>query len=218
MFRSFCAEGGGAMRSVDRWIRFVSPRHPMRTPPAKAFHANAASIAPSLAYVPPTQTERFHRYLKGLFGPEALLRAAAGSGVSQLTGTPHEWGQGAEGYFRRYGNDFAEHTIRQTLMYGSSAALGEDNRYFRSEQSGFGRRTIYAAESTFLARRSDGTRRVSYSRIGAIVATAFISREWQPRSTDNARHAFANMGTTAASEIGFNVVREFLPDLFHHHH
>ena len=147
--------------------------------------APAATVA---GYVPLTQGDRFHRYLKSLYSPEALLRSAAGAGLQQATNTPSEWGQGAEGYFRRY---------------------------FRSKRQGFGSRTFYAAESTFLAHRPDGTRRLSYSRIVAVVA-GFISREWQPRSADHIRNAFGSIASTAGSEVGFNVVREFLPRFLHH--
>jgi hypothetical protein len=76
---------------------------------------------------------------------------------------------------------------------------------------------MYAVESTFLAHRSDGARRLSYSRLGAALATAFISRAWQPPSTRGPEHALGSFGTTMGSEIGFNVVREFLPDLLHRH-
>jgi hypothetical protein len=178
-------------------------------------HALVAPANPRI-YVPLTRSERFSRYAKGLYNPEALLRSAAGAGIQQASNTPHEWGQGAEGYFRRYGNSYAEYLVRQTIMYGASSALDEDNRFFRSDRQGYGSRSLYAAESTFLARRSDGSRRLSYSRLTALVATGFISREWQPRSTNGVRSAFGSIATTAGTEVGFNVFREFLPKFLHH--
>ncbi len=42
--------------------------------------------------------------------------------------------------------------IQRALMYGSSWALHEDNRYLVSGQSGFFRRAKYAIRSTRLAR------------------------------------------------------------------
>ena len=119
-------------------------------------------------------------------------------------------GQSADGYFRRFGNSYGEHVIRQTIIYGLSSTLGEDNHYIRSERHGVGPRVIYAVESTFLARRSDGTRRLSYSRLGGALATAFISRAWQPPSVSGPQHAIGSFGSTMGSEIGFNVLREFV--------
>jgi len=175
----------------------------------------SAAAAPS-AYTPLTQAERTRLYAKNLVSPESLLRAAAGAAILQATNTPSEWGQGSEAYAVRFANSYGQHFIRQSLMYGASSLLGEDNRYFPSERSGVGPRTLYAIESTFLARRSDGTRHLSWSRMGAIVATAFISREWQPRSTNGAQNAASSIGDVVGSEAGFNVAREFLPKLFQH--
>jgi len=179
-----------------------------QTPPAPA--------AATLAYVAPTQSERLQHYLKSLVSPEAIARSAAGAGLQQLNNTPIEWGQGADGYLRRFANGYGEHLIRQTFLYGLSDALGEDNHYIRSERHGVGPRVMYAVESTFLARRSDGARRVSYSRLGAVLATAFISRAWQPPSTSGPEHAIGSFGTTMGTEIGFNVFRELVSNPFQH--
>jgi hypothetical protein len=164
-----------------------------------------------------TEGERFHHFVAGTFNIESVVRAAAGAAILQATNTPSECGQGGEGYARRFASDYAQHIIRQTIMYGASDVLHEDNRYLPSEQTGAMPRLKYAVESTFLARKDNGRRRLSYSRLGGIVATAFISREWQPASTRGPEHAASSIGTVVASEVGFNIAREFLPKLFHSH-
>lgn len=184
--------------------------------PANAAPAPKLNSAP-LVYVPITQSERARHYVKSMFSIESFARSAVGAGIRQWTNTPPEWGQGADGYARRFAHSFGENMVRQTITYGISSAIDEDNRYFRSERHGFGPRTMYAVESTFLARRSDGTRRVSYSRIIGLVATAFISRTWQPPSLRGPGHAMGSLGTAVGSEVGFDVAREFLPDLLHRH-
>jgi hypothetical protein len=168
-------------------------------------------------FKPMTQGERFHHYVHGMFSVEALARSAAGAAILQETNTPAEWGQGADGYARRFGNSYAQHLIRQTLMYGASDLLDEDNRFIPSGRSGFRPRLTYALESSFLARRHDGSRRISFSRLGSYAAVAVISREWQPYSTSDAQSAVMSFGTTMGSEIGFNIAREFLPGIFHRH-
>jgi hypothetical protein len=164
-----------------------------------------------------TESERFHHYLKGTFSVESAVRSAAGAGILQWTDTPSEWKQGSAGYARRYGNSYAQHIMRQTIMYGASDLLHEDNRYLRSGRSGAGARLEYAVASSLLARKDDGTRRVSYSRLGSYVAVAFISREWQPHSTNGAQNAATSFETTLGTEVGFNIAREFLPKFFQRH-
>jgi hypothetical protein len=169
------------------------------------------------AFEPMTQSERFQHYIKSTFSVESILRSAAGAGISQANDTPHEWGQGAEGYARRFGNSFGQEIMRNTMIYGASDLLHEDNRYIPSGESGAGARAKYAIASTFLARKDDGRRRFSYSRIGGILAVAFISREWQPPSQNKPRNAAASFGTTLGTEVGFNIAREFLPKVFRPH-
>lgn len=176
-----------------------------------------AAVPTQTPYTPLTQSERLHNYLKGTFSVESVIRSAAGAAILQETNTPSEWGQGGEGYARRFGNSFAQQIMRQTIMYGASDALHEDNRYVPSGRSGTGARLKYGVESTFLARKDDGTRRLSYSRLGSYVAVAFLSRQWQPPSTSGPGSAGLSFGTILGSEVGFNIAREFWPKIFKPH-
>jgi hypothetical protein len=166
---------------------------------------------------PMSQAERLRHYFKSTFSVESVLSSAAGAGISQWENSPSEWGQGAEGYARRLGNSYAVHIMQGTLMYGASSVLHEDNRYIPSGETAFGKRLKYSIASSFLARKDDGTRRLSYSRLGSYLATAFISREWQPHSRNGAQNAMQNFETAIGATVGFNVAREFLPKVFRWH-
>ena len=172
-----------------------------------------SSSPPPRGFTPMTRYERLGNYVSGIASYEAVVTAAAGAGLAQATNTPKEWGGGAEAFGDRVGNVFAQHVIRETLEYGISAALHEDNRYFASRETGFLRRTKYAVMSTFLARRDDGSRTFSFSRIGGAAGAGFISREWQPPSTTSAGDGATAFGFNMASQVGFNVFREFWPDM-----
>src|SRR5215471_21063372 len=113
----------------------------------------ATSSQPSSEYTPLTRSERLRDYLKGTFGPGSLVSAAAHAGFDQWREQPKEWGTDSQAFGARLGNAYGKHFIRQTLQYGASMALHEDDRYFASGQTGFLQRTKYAIASTFLARR-----------------------------------------------------------------
>lgn len=180
-----------------------------------ADRADAPAAVSKSEYVPLTEHERLYRYLKTLASPEAVLRSAAGAGIDQALDTPKEWGQGGLGYGRRLGSAFAEHLVRETLMFGSSSVLHEDNHYVRSGETGFGARLKYALESSLLARHDDGSRQLSISRIGSTLGASFIWRIWQPPSTNSVGDAMENFGISMGVTAGFDVMREFMPDLFH---
>jgi hypothetical protein len=162
-------------------------------------------------YVPMTFSERARYYLVSSFGAGAVLRAAAAGGFAQATGEPQEWRVGAAAYGERVGSAFAEQVIREALEFGGSTALHEDNRYFRSTESGFLRRSKHALTSVFLARSEGGETHLGYSRLGAALGSSLISRLWQPRSQDGAGDAAVCFGLTMAAGIGWNFVQEFTP-------
>ena len=162
-------------------------------------------------FAPLTASERLRMYFVSAFGPEAIVRAAASGAVAQWTDTPKEWRQGSEAFGERVGNSLAEHVIRKTLEAGAAAALHEDNRYFLSTDTGFGKRLKHAVGSAFVARNQVGGEHFAYSRIGSAIGSSFISREWQPPSKNTSGDAAVNFGITMAIDMGWNVFKEFRP-------
>ena len=176
-----------------------------------------ATTATLASYAPLTASERWRSYFIGAFGPGAILRAAAAGGIDQWNNTPREWKQGSEAFGERVGSSLAEHVIRKTLESGAAAALHEDNRYFRSTDTGFWKRTKHAVGSAFVARNEAGQEHFAYSRIGGAVGASFISRIWQPPSTTSSGDAAVNFGITMAVDMGWNVFKEFRPARFGRH-
>jgi hypothetical protein len=162
-----------------------------------------------------TQAERNQLFFKSMINPLSFVRVAASAGIDQAKDKPDEWEQGASGFGKRYANIFGQYSINRTVNYGLSSILHEDNRYFNSGRKRFWPRTVYAIESSFLARRDDGKRRFSTSQLGGVAAGAFVARAWLPPSQATVEEGFISVGITTASNVGFSVLKEFLPDIFH---
>ena len=162
-------------------------------------------------YVATTRTERLAEYIRHIAGPQAILYAGALAAVDQATDRPREWGQGSEGYGRRIAAIYGRDVVVATLQDGSALALDEDNRYFRSGEAGFARRLEYSLTSPFLARRSDGSRTLSYSALGGVAGGSLIQQIWQPPSTEHPGNAARTFSLTFAFRAGLDVVREFAP-------
>jgi hypothetical protein len=155
------------------------------------------------------------RYLRSLISPDAWISSALTAGLNQWTNTPGEWGQGADGYGRRFGSSFGFHVVHRSIEYGASSLLHEDNRYIATSATGFGPRLRYALTSTVMARSADGSRHVSISAIGAYAGAGFISRTWQPSANAGPQDAISAMGISLGLAAGRNVVREFAPRVAH---
>jgi hypothetical protein len=174
---------------------------------------NMAGTENSKEFRPLTQAERNHLYFSTMINPLSFARCAFSAGIDQLNDKPTEWEQGASGYGKRFANILGQYSIQRTVTYGLGSALHEDTRYFNSGKQGFWPRTGYALSSGILARHDDGTRHFSISQVGGVAAGAFLARTWLPQSQHSAGDAAVSFGITMGSNIGFGVMKEFLPDL-----
>lgn len=167
-------------------------------------------------FKPLTAKERLKIYAEDLVSPFHFFLAGVSAGITQLQDTPSEWGEGAEGYGRRFANYYGSATVASVLQMGGEDLLHEDNFYYGSGERGVWRRLKYAVKSSVLARGRDGSQHFSISQVGSTAGAAFISRLWQPRTNDSAGDGAVSFGFAMATNAGVNVVREFLPDVTRH--
>jgi len=162
-----------------------------------------------------TERRRFHLYLVATAGPIPILAEAAGAGIGQWENSPKEWGQGWGAYGQRFGSNLAYNGVRQSITYGTSFLFHEDNRYYASHKHGLWARTGYAVLSTFTARNPEGRTTFSISSVTGVVGASAISSIWGPDSFKGIGNISHNAGISFGATAGFNLVREFLPDLLH---
>lgn len=216
---------------ISRWMRLVLllvslslPVAPVfAQPPVAAAAQQETFLDKIFGMVAPsepsqlTEKERFDWYLLDTGGPVPLLGEALAAGVSQWRTVPPEWGEGWNAYGERFGSNLAYNGIRQTITYGTSVVFHEDNRYFFSHKHGFWERTGYATLSTVTARHPDGLRAFSVSSVVGIIGASAISSTWGPPSWKGMENISRNAGISLICTAGFNIVREFLPDLRRRH-
>jgi hypothetical protein len=176
-------------------------------------YLNMAGTEKAAEFKPMTQSERNSFYFKSMINPFTFVKAGLSAGIDQWNDKPTEWEQGAGAYGKRFGNILGQYWTQKTVTYGLSSALHEDNRYFNSGKRGLWPRVGYALSSGVLARHDDGTRHISMSQIGGTAAGAFLARVWLPPSQSSAQDGAVSFGITMASNAGFGIVKELLPDL-----
>ena len=165
-----------------------------------------------------TEKKRFQLYLVNTVGPIPIFGEALAAGISQWGNRPEEWGQGWNAYGKRFANNVAYNGVRQSITYGTSVLFHEDNRYFASHKQGFWPRTGYAVLSTITARRPGGGRSLSVSSVAGVIGASTSASFWGPRSWRGAGNISVNAAFSFGATAGFNVVREFLPDLLQRPH
>ena len=160
-----------------------------------------------------TFSERFDIYARSFISPESYVGPAIGAGIGQWEDTPHEWGGGAEGYGLRYGSGFGRSVISRTVALGVATADGEDDRYFRSNESGVWNRTRHAIASIFVSRTSSGGMMPAYSRFVGAYSAGFIANAWEPPSENSIQDAVLRGTTSLLSNVGWHMFKEFWPSI-----
>ena len=167
-------------------------------------------------HVPPlTAGQKFKVVARGSFDPVQYFWYGFLAGISQAQDSEPGYGQGAEGYGKRYGSAFADGTI-ENFMTGAvlPSLLHQDPRFFQSGQGGFGRRTGYAVSRIFVTRTDSGRQQFNFSEVLGSAASASISTYSYHPSGDR---TFGNTMSVWGSQVGYDtltiVIKEFWPDI-----
>ncbi len=178
-----------------------------------------ASTTPAqlgLAYTRPTQKTKIYHYLFDAFGPYPIVSAAITVGIGQAMNSPPEWGQGAEGYGRRFASNFRIAAVGTTTRYALSEAFKEDALYYRCECKGVLPRLGHAVISTLTARRGEDGHRVF--SVPALVApyagTMTAIYGWYARHY-GVRDALRKGNYNMLEYVGANISLEFLSSAPH---
>jgi len=191
--------------------------------------ANAKNIPP----LRPKQ--KFHLMLKSSTDPFVFAQDAVLSGIGQARDTNsgtktvidpvtgkstqvrYGFGQGAEGYFKRFGSSYAD--TADGNFWGNAVLpvlLKEDPRYYRMGSGSFARRFSYSASTALWCRRDNGSWGPNYANVAGNFISGGISNLYYPDEDSGVeKTVIGAMTVTAEGVIGSELI-EFLPDIEHH--
>lgn len=164
-------------------------------------------------YSPITAEERGWWWLNSTLGPKSIGAGIITSAWFTARNKPEEWHGTWEGFGKRLGSRQARVGISNTIEASLGAIWGEDPRYIRSEQKGFGRRAGHAFGSAFVAYRPSGRRMPAIARYLGIFASSFIANAWHPPSANNREDALERAGWAFGGRIVGNLFTEFWPEI-----
>jgi hypothetical protein len=183
-----------------------------QTPDTKTTDTTAtATTKPTTQdYVFPPPRERFKRYVSSTVGPFRLAMTGASAGISQWRDSPEEWGQGMEGYGKRYASSLGQNAVQQTVTYGLDSALHLDTGFEKSKREGFFPRMKDALIQNVTSRTRSGKRVISVPRFAGVYTGAIVATEaWYPDRYDY-KDGLRRGTTVLITGFGLNLVREFV--------
>jgi hypothetical protein len=168
--------------------------------------------------VPLSPGQKFRLFFRSSIDPWPFLLAGVVAGIGQASDSNPEWGQGMEGYAKRFGASYSDAFIGN--FFGNAVLpimLKEDPRYFQKGTGSATSRFLWAAASTVWCRRDNGKWGPNYANVAGNLIGSAISRAYYPASERSATDVITD-GLTVSAEgaVGAEVI-EFWPDLARHY-
>lgn len=165
---------------------------------------------------PLTPSQKFHLFRKSAFDPVELGVTGMQAGISQAEDEFPEYGQGAEGYGKRYGATLADEVSSSFFTdYFYPVLFKEDPRYFRLGEGSVGHRLVYALKQEVICHTDKGGRSPSWENAFGAVTSGALSNAYYPPSDRGFGLTMSRSGISAAYGTLGAVVDEFYPDIHH---
>ena len=164
---------------------------------------------------PPLKTsQKFKLLAKTSLDPVTIVIAAAQAGVSQADGQFKQYGQGAEGYGKRFGAAYADQVSSgffRTFLYPT--IFKQDPRYFRLGHGGFVHRFGYSLVQGVVCHTDSGGRAFNISNILGAFTSGGLSNVYYPSDDRGFALTMSRSGLAVAYAAGGDLLSEFWPDI-----
>ena len=161
---------------------------------------------------PLTPKQKFRLAWKSMVDPVTFGVTGVIAGIQQSQNDFSGYGQGAQGYAKRYGASYADAAI-STFIGGAilPSLFKQDPRYFYKGTGSKKSRVLYALANSVICKGDNGHWQTNYSGLVGAVAAGGISNLYYPASDRSAaavtfENALIGIGATAAT----NLLQEFL--------
>jgi len=169
-----------------------------------------------VSYVPDaaplSSKQKFELAWKSTVDPITFGVTGAIAGIEQAENRFSGYGQGAEGYGKRFGASYAD-LVTSTYIGGAilPSLLKQDPRYFYKGTGGKRSRILYALANSVICKGDNGHWQANYSGILGSLAAGGISNLYYPAKDRNGagltfENALIGIGATAA----VNILQEFV--------
>lgn len=137
------------------------------------------------------------------------------AGISQAEDSERGYGQGAQGYGKRYGAAWADGTIENFVTSAVlPSLLRQDPRFFQSGHGGFWHRSWYAFSRIFVTRGDSGKEQFNFSEVfGSAIAAGVSTYSYHPHEDKTLSNTAKVWGTQVGYDSLTYVVKEFWPDI-----
>jgi hypothetical protein len=167
-----------------------------------------------------TSGQKFKVVGRSLIDPSEFVLIGFVAGLGQASNSNPTYGQGAEGYGKRYATAYADNAIENFMASAVlPSLLHQDPRYYPLGHGGFLKRTRHAISRVWITRSDSGQSQFNYSEVfGAGMAAAISTYGYHAAQERDAGTVVSVWGTQIGWDVGTYMLKEFWPDLRRKHH
>ncbi len=167
------------------------------------------TYAPNAA--PLNTRQKFELAWKSTLDPVTFGITGAVAGIQQANNQFSAYGQGAQGYAKRYGASYAD-VVTNTFIAGAilPSLLKQDPRYFYKGTGSKRSRILYAIANSVICKGDNGHWQANYSAILGGLAAGGISNLYYPANDRGAGLTFENEAIGIAGSAAANLLQEFV--------
>jgi hypothetical protein len=160
---------------------------------------------------PLNSKQKFELAWKTTVNPVSFGMIGAIAGIQQADNSFSGYGQGAQGYGKRYGAAYADFVAGTYI--GSAilpSLLKQDPRYFYKGSGSKRSRILYAVANSVICKGDNGRWQANYSSVLGSLAAGGISNLYYPGTDRGAELTFENAGIGIGATAAANVLQEFI--------
>ena len=167
------------------------------------------SYVPNAA--PLNARQKFELAWKSTLDPVTFGITGVIAGIQQANNQFSGYGQGAQGYAKRYGASYTD-IVTNTFIGGAilPSLFKQDPRYFYKGTGSKRSRVFYAIANSVICRGDNGHWQPSYSAILGGLAAGGISNLYYPSSDRGAGLTFENAAIGIGATAAANLLQEFV--------
>ncbi len=162
--------------------------------------------------LPLTPRQKFELAWKTAFDPVGFVITGIVAGVQQANNDYSGFGQGAQGYAKRYGAEYGDGFIGDIIGNGIlPVVFKQDPRYYWKGTGSTRSRILYAIANAVIRKGDNGKWEPDYSGVLGGLAAGGIANFFYPAANRNGvDETFENVGIGTGTTALTNVLQEFL--------
>jgi hypothetical protein len=163
---------------------------------------------------PLSSNQKFELAFKRSVTPLTFFGTGLLAGIGQAENNFPKYGQGAQGYGRRFGAQYAD-TFDGNMIAGAifPVILHQDPRYYRLGTGGFRKRFWYSVSAAVRTKGDDGKWQPAFSKILGSYAAGGIANLYYPSQNRGGGLTFERGSLVIAERAVSEMLDEFLPDI-----